>query len=190
MPLCSEYTNGLPSARFFSLSYRSYQPVHQVDHHPGGFSLPNPPTKTRRINMKWACLALCDSALSPRLTGPETPSLPAPRFFFSEASARADTPLPPRCRGPLPIPPRPVFRFQPPSLRLSPPLLASVYSLPLQPLRELPGCCPAIPTLPRALSNLLRVAGPATRAVPGAAAASPSRWPLPLSPPLRVMSGT
>lgn len=121
--------------------------------------------------MKWACLALSTSAQSPRLTRPETP-FPPPPFYFSEASARADTPLPPRCRGPLPIQPRPVFRFQPPSLRLSPPLLASVYSLPLQPLRELPRRCLATPTLPRALSRL-RVAQPATRAVPGAAAAEP-----------------
>lgn len=98
--------------------------------------------------MKWACLAL-----SPRVLVSKTPS---PLFFLKHG--RADTPLPPRCRGPLPIPPRPVFRFQPPSLRLSPPLLSSVYSLPLQPLRELPGFCPATPTLPRALSSL-RVAG-------------------------------
>lgn len=112
-----------------------------------------------------------------------------PPFYFSEASARADTPLPPRCRGPLPIQPRPVFRFQPPSLRLSPPLLASVYSLPFQPLRELPRRCLATPTLPRALSSL-RVAQPATHAVPGRRLQSPSRWPLPPSPPLRVMSGT
>lgn len=136
--------------RFHFPSYWSYNPVHQVDQL-RQLSLAESSNKDQPSYMKWACLALSPrGAWSPR---PETPFSP---FFLKHG--RADTPLPPRCRGPLPIPPRPVFRFQPPSLRLSPPLLSSVYSLPLQPLRELPGYCRATPTRPRALSSL-RVAG-------------------------------
>lgn len=131
--------------RFLFPSYWSYNPVHQVDQ-PRQLSLAESSNKDQLSYMKWACLAL----------SPWVPGLQGPRHLlpFFLKHGRADTPLPPRCRGPLPIPPRPVFRFQPPSLRLSPPLLSSVYSLPLQPLRELPGYCRATPTLPRALSSL------------------------------------
>lgn len=140
--------------------------------------------------MKWACLALSTSAQSPRLTRPETPSPPiTPAFYFSEASARADTPLPPRVAVPSPSSPAPFSAFSLPPF--DSPLLYSLLFIPSPSSHS--GSCPAAAWLHLHFLGRCPAYGWPSRLrtlCPGRRRQSPSRWPLPSSPPLRVMSGT
>jgi hypothetical protein len=141
--------------------------------------------------MKWACLALPNRP--PLVFSMLTRLRPLAPFFFS---TRALThPSHPRCSSPFPLLPRPVFRFPPPSLRISPTLLLFPPHGPS--LGELPCCaerrrgdtyriasghCPARrwpAGCPSSAGPALGGAAPGTRAPPACARRAPSLAPSP-----------